>query len=159
MPKGSALVSSPADLLKPGIRVSIGQPDQCTIGALTKRLLDRDGIYESLMKKQLDPGETVVEKSSSALLVPDVLTGHVDAAIAYLSDVMPNREKVDIVHFAAGNNIAVQPLSVASNSRHKQLLRRFYEAVYREASSFESQGFHFRHGDKAVSSAERSVSE
>ena len=159
VPKGSALVSSPADLLKPGIRVSIGQPDQCTIGALTKRLLDRDGIYESLMKKQLDPGETVVEKSSSALLVPDVLTGHVDAAVAYLSDVMPNREKVDIVHFAAGNNIAVQPLSVASNSRHKQLLRRFYEAVYREASSFESQGFHFRHGDKAVSSAERSVSE
>lgn len=158
VPKGSALVSSPADLLKPGIRVSIGQPDQCTIGALTKRLLDRDGIYESLMKKQLDPGETVVEKSSSALLVPDVLTGHVDAAIAYLSDVMPNREKVDIVHFAAGNNIAVQPLSVASNSRHKQLLRRFYEAVYREASSFESQGFHFRHGDKAVSSADRSVS-
>ena len=111
------------------------------------------------MKKQLDPGETVVEKSSSALLVPDVLTGHVDAAIAYLSDVMPNREKVDIVRFAAGNNIAVQPLSVASNSRHKQLLRRFYEAVYREASSFESQGFHFRHGDKAVSNAERSVSE
>lgn len=159
VPKGSALISSPADLLKPGIRVAIGQPDQCTIGALTKRLLDRDGIYESLMKKQLDPGETVVEKSSSALLVPDVLTGHVDAAIAYLSDVMPNREKVDIVHFPIENNVAVQPLSVASNSRHKQLLRRFYDAVYREASSFESNGFHFRHGNKAVSSAERSAAE
>lgn len=159
VPRGSVLISSPADLLKPGIRVAIGQPDQCTIGALTKRLLDRDGIYESLMKKQLDRSETVVEKSSSALLVPDVLTGHVDAAIAYLSDVMPNREKVDIVHFKAGNNIAVQPLSVASNSRHKQLLRRFYDAVYREASSFESKGFHFRHGEKAVSSAKRSFAE
>ena len=159
VPKGSVLISSPADLLKPGIRVAIGQPDQCTIGALTRRLLERDGIYESLMKKQLDRGETVVEKSSSALLVPDVLTGHVDAAIAYLSDVMPNREKVDIVHFSAGNNVAVQPLSVASNSRHKQLLRRFYEAVYREASSFESKGFHFRHGHEAVSSAERSAAE
>ena len=159
VPRGSVLISSPADLLKPGIRVAIGQPDQCTIGALTKRLLDRDGIYESLMKKQLDRSETVVEKSSSALLVPDVLTGHVDAAIAYLSDVMPNREKVDIVHFEAGNNIAVQPLSVASNSRHKQLLRRFYDAVYREASSFESKGFHFRHGEKAVSSAKRSAAE
>ena len=157
--RGSVLISSPADLLKPGIRVAIGQPDQCTIGALTKRILDRDGIYESLMKKQLDRSETVVEKSSSALLVPDVLTGHVDAAIAYLSDVMPNREKVDIVHFEAGNNIAVQPLSVASNSRHKQLLRRFYDAVYREASSFESKGFHFRHGEKAVSSAKRSAAE
>lgn len=159
VPRGSVLISSPADLLKPGIRVAIGQPDQCTIGALTKRLLDRDGIYESLMKKQLDRNETVVEKSSSALLVPDVLTGHVDAAIAYLSDVMPNREKVDIVHFEAGNNVAVQPLSVASNSRHKQLLRRFYDAVYREASSFESKGFHFRHGEKAVSSAKRSATE
>ena len=159
VPRGSVLISSPADLLKPGIRVAIGQPDQCTIGALTKRLLDRDGIYESLMKKQLDRNETVVEKSSSALLVPDVLTGHVDAAIAYLSDVMPNREKVDIVHFEAGNNVAVQPLSVASNSRHKQLLRRFYDAVYREASSFESKGFHFRHGEKAVSSAKWSATE
>ncbi len=159
VPKGATLISSPMDLLKPGIRVAIGQPDQCTIGALTKRILDRDGIYELLMQKQLDPGETVVEKSSSALLVPDVLTGHVDAAIAYLSDVMPNREKVDIVHFPAGNNVAVQPLSVASNSRHKQLLRRFYDAVYREATSFESKGFHFRQGDKAVSSSERSVAE
>lgn len=159
VPRGSVLISSPADLLKPGIRVAIGQPDQCTIGALTKRLLDRDGIYESLMKKQLDRNETVVEKSSSALLVPDVLTGHVDAAIAYLSDVMPNREKVDIVHFPVGNNVAIQPLSVASNSRHKQLLRRFYDAVYREASSFESKGFHFRQGEKAVSSAKRSDAE
>lgn len=159
VPRGSVLISSPADLLKPGIRVAIGQPDQCTIGALTKRLLDRDGIYESLMKKQLDRSETVVEKSSSALLVPDVLTGHVDAAIAYLSDVMPNREKVDIVHFPVGNNVAIQPLSVASNSRHKQLLRRFYDAVYREASSFESKGFHFRQGEKAVSSAKRSDAE
>ena len=159
VPKGSTLISSPVDLLKPGIRVAIGQPDQCTIGALTKRILDRNGLYESLMKKQLEPSETVVEKSSSALLVPDVLTGHVDAAIAYLSDVMPNREKVDIVHFSAGNNVALQPLSVASNSRHKQLLRRFYEAVYREASSFEAKGFHFRHGPEAVSSAERSAAE
>ena len=158
VPKGSTLISTPQDLLKPGIRVAIGQPDQCTIGALTKRLLDRDGVYESLMKKQLEPGETVVEKSSSALLVPDVLTGHVDVAIAYLSDVMPNRGKVDIVHFESGDNVAIQPLSVAKNSRHKQLLRRFYEAVWREGSSFESKGFHFRYGNPAVSSAERHVS-
>jgi len=157
VPKGSTLISTPQDLLKPGIRVAIGQPDQCTIGALTKRLLDRDGVYESLMKKQLEPGETVVEKSSSALLVPDVLTGHVDVAIAYLSDVMPNRGKVDIVHFESGDNVAIQPLSVAKNSRHKQLLRRFYEAVWREGSSFESKGFHFRYGNPAVSSAVRHV--
>ncbi len=46
---------------------------------------------------------------SSALLVPDVLTGHVDVAIAYLSDFIPNRDKVDIVHFEGGNNVAIQP--------------------------------------------------
>ena len=159
VPKGATLVSSPKDLLRPGIRVAIGQPDQCTIGALTKRLLDRDRIYESLIKKQREPGETVVEKASSALLVPDVLTGHVDVAIAYLSDVIPNRDKVDIVHFEDGNNVAIQPLSVASNSRHKQLLRRFYDTVYREASSFESKGFHFRRSDKTVLSAQRNAAE
>jgi len=113
VPKGATNVSKPEDLLKPGIRVAIGQPDQCTIGALTKRLLSRGGVYDSLMKKQLDRGETVVEKASSAMLVPDVLTGHVDVAIAYLSDVMANREKVDILRFDADNNVAVQPLSIA----------------------------------------------
>jgi hypothetical protein len=35
----------------------------------------------------------VVEKSSSALLVPDVVTGHVDAAVAYITDVMANRDR------------------------------------------------------------------
>jgi len=144
VPKGKTSVSKPRDLLKPGIRVAIGQPDQCTIGALTKRLLSRDGIYDSLMRKQLEANETVVEKASSAMLVPDVLTGHVDVAIAYLSDVMPNRARVDVVHFEDGNNLAIQPLSVARNSRHKHLLRRFYDALYGEASVFEAKGFHFR---------------
>lgn len=144
VPKGATSVSQPSDLLKPGVRVAIGQPDQCTIGALTKRLLSRDGTYDALMRKQLEASETVVEKASSAMLVPDVLTGHVDVAIAYLSDVIASREKVDVVNFVAGDNVAIQPLSVARNSRHKQLLRRFYDAVYCEGSSFEAKGFHFR---------------
>lgn len=144
VPKGVTSVSEPRDLLKPGVRVAIGQPDQCAIGALTKRLLKRDGTYDSLKQKQLEASETVIEIASSAMLVPHVLNGHVDVAIAYLSDAMPNQASVDVVPFEAGDNLAIQTLSVARNSRHKQLLRRFTNALDREALEFEAKGFHFR---------------
>ncbi|MGD9856884.1 MAG: extracellular solute-binding protein, partial [Planctomycetaceae bacterium] len=96
VPKGSTKVRTSDDLIKPGVRVAIGQPEQCTIGALTRRMLTDDGLYDKLMQKQTQPGEVVVEKSSSALLLPDVVTGHEDAAIAYITDVLPKQDNVDI---------------------------------------------------------------
>ena len=48
VPKGSTKVRALADLVKPGVRVAVGEPDQCTIGALTRRLLAKEGLYEQL---------------------------------------------------------------------------------------------------------------
>lgn len=144
VPKGSRKVTALADLVKPGIRVAVGQPEQCTIGALTRRLLAHEGLYEKLQEKQQQPGEVVVEKSSSALLVPDVLTGHVDAAVAYITDVMASRDRVDVVRIQSPLNVAVQPLSIARNSRHKHLVRRLFEKVAHSPQAFENAGFHFR---------------
>ena len=67
VPKGSTKVKSLPDLIQPGIRVAVGEPSQCTIGALTRRLLVKEGLYDKLKEKQKQPGEVVVEKSSSAL--------------------------------------------------------------------------------------------
>jgi len=39
--QGSTKVRTLADLVKPGIRVAVGEPDQCTIGALTRRCWPR----------------------------------------------------------------------------------------------------------------------
>ncbi|MGD9856403.1 MAG: substrate-binding domain-containing protein, partial [Planctomycetaceae bacterium] len=126
--------------------------EQCTIGALTRRMLTDDGLYDKLMQKQTQPGEVVVEKSSSALLVPDVVTGHVDAAIAYITDVLPNQDNVDIVRFASPLNRAVQPFSIARSSEHKHLVRRLYRQVIASPEAFASAGFHFRLAKESAAS-------
>ena len=144
VPKGSTKVQTLTDLVKPGVRVAVGEPDQCTIGALTRRLLVKEGLYEQLRQKQQQPDEVVVEKSSSALLVPDLVTGHVDAAVAYITDVKANLATLDVVRIDSPLNLAVQPISIAKTSHHKYLLRRLCEKVANSPQAFENAGFRFR---------------
>ena len=144
VPKGSTKVTTLADILKPGVRVAIGQPEQCTIGALTRNLLKHEKMYEELQKKQQQEGEVVVEKPSSALLVPDVLTGHVDVAIAYNTDMGPHGEKLDSIEIQSPLNEAIQPLSIARSSEQKQLIGRLYRHIATARESFEAAGFHYR---------------
>ena len=147
VPKGSDKVQSLADLLKPGVRVSIGQPDQCTIGALTRNLLKHENLHAQLMDKQQQEGEVVVEKPSSALLIPDVVTGHVDATIAYITDVAPSADKVDVIKIESPLNVAIQPLSIARSSEHKQLIGRLHRQIASAREAVEAAGFHYRFDD------------
>lgn len=145
VPKGSAKVRSLADLVKPDVRVAVGEPSQCTIGALTRRMLQKEGLYDQFLKKQKQAEHvTVIAKSSSAHLVPDVVTGHVDAAVAYITDVLPNQDEVDFVRIDSPLNVAIQPFSIAKTSRHKHLLRRLFNRIAQSPEAFESAGFHFR---------------
>jgi ABC-type molybdate transport system substrate-binding protein len=144
VPKGSTKVKSLPDLIQPGIRVAVGEPSQCTIGALTRRLLVKEGLYDKLKEKQKQPGEVVVEKSSSALIVPDVVTGHVDAAIAYITDVQANLDTVDVLRIDSPLNLAIQPFSIAKTSDHKDLGRRLFRKISQSPAAFQKAGFHFR---------------
>lgn len=148
VPKGSTKVTQLSDLIEPGVRVAIGEPDQCTIGALTRRLLQREGLYDKLKAKQQESGEVVVEKSSSAHLVPDVTTASVDAAVAYITDVLANRDKVDIVRIDSPQNKAIQPFSIARSSDFKHLSRRLFQRIANSPEAFEDVGFHFRLDDQ-----------
>jgi molybdate transport system substrate-binding protein len=141
--KNSEKVRDLGDLIKPGVRVSVGEPEKCTIGALTRRFLEDAGLYEALKAKQQMPGEVVVEKSSSALILPDVLTGHVDAALVYRSDLHGHESDVTIIPLRLAGTQATQPLSIARTSPHKQLIRRLIDSVKRARASFESAGFKF----------------
>jgi len=146
VPKGSDQVKTPDDLIKPGIRVSVGQPEQCTIGALTRRLLTEQGLYEKLKAKQQQDGEVVVEKSSSALLIPDVISGHADATIAYITDTVAAGDDIDVIRIKSPLNMAIQPFSIARTSVHKHLVRRLFARVSEAKDSFEAAGFRFRLG-------------
>jgi ABC-type molybdate transport system substrate-binding protein len=149
VPKGSTKVTELSDLVKPGIRVAVGEPNQCTIGALTRRLLQRENLYDKLKEKQQDRNEVVVEKPSSALLVPDVATPtpHVDAVVAYITDVLANQDRVDIVRIESTLNKAVQPFSISRSSDFKHLSRRLFKRIANSPEAFEDIGFHFRLGE------------
>ncbi len=115
-PKG---IGSLQDLLKEGVRVVIGQPDQCTIGVLTKRLLEDEGIYDRLSNRNV-----VAEEPTSAPLVPAVTNKSADAALAYRTDTLAESDKVDVVTLDSKLSKAIQPFSIARSSRQKCLARQ-----------------------------------
>ena len=127
------------DLLKPGVRVAIGQPDQCTIGVLTRRLLEKEGIYDQLVAENV-----VTQTATSALLVPSITTASADAVLAYATDTLAEGDKLDVVPINSPLAKAVQPFSIARSTKFKYLGRRLFETIARSRDQFESVGFKWR---------------
>jgi len=139
VPKGNPKgIGSLADLAQPGVRVAVGQPDQCTIGVLTRQVLEAEKIYDEVMKN------VVTQTATSALLIAPVSTGAADASLAYMTDTKSESEKVDVVRIPSEAAKAIQPLGIARASRNKHLARRLMQAITRSRSEFEAAGFHWR---------------
>ncbi|MHB8865128.1 MAG: molybdate ABC transporter substrate-binding protein [Pirellulaceae bacterium] len=147
-------IESLHDLTKPGVRVAVGQPDQCTIGVLTRRLLEHEGLYEQLLKENV-----VTQTATSALLVPAVTAKSADAALAYRTDTLAEKDKIDVVTIASEMSKAIQPYSIARSSDHKELGRRLYRAIARSRGAFEAAGFHWRLADESGTTPEHVVSD
>jgi ABC-type molybdate transport system substrate-binding protein len=135
-PKG---IRTLQDLQQPGMRVAIGQPEQCTIGVLTRRMLEHEGLYEVLLEHNV-----VTQTETSALLVPAVTTKSVDAALAYRTDTLAERDKIDVLTIDSQLSKAIQPYSIARSSQHKELGRRLFQAIAQSREAFEAAGFHWR---------------
>ncbi len=139
VPKGNPKrIKSLADLARPGVRVAVGQPDQCTIGVLTRQVLEAEKVYEPVM------ANVVTQTATSALLIALVSTGAADASLAYLTDTRSENEKVDAVRIESTAAKAIQPMGIARSSRNKHLARRLMRAITRARSDFEAAGFHWR---------------
>ncbi len=138
-------IESLQDLLKPGVRVVIGQPEQCTIGVLTRRLLEHEGIYEQLIKDNV-----VAQKETSAALVPSVITKSADATLAYETDTKAESDKVDVILLQSELSKAIQPFSIARSSKQKNLSRRLFQAISHSRDAFESAGFNWRFDASSV---------
>lgn len=139
VPKGNpAGIENLQDLTKEGVRVSVGQPDQCTIGVLTRQVLESENVYDQVMKN------VVAQTATSAMLVPTVTTGSVDATLAYATDTKAESDKVDSIRIPSPAAKAIQPFAIARSSDHKFLGRRLLDAISAARDQFESVGFHFR---------------
>ncbi len=130
-------IQSVDDLLREDVRVVLGHPEQCTIGVLSRRMLQEKELYAKLMKKD------VPTKPTSAMLVPDVATGASDAALAYRTDTQ-KESRVKGISIDSELSKAIQPFAIARTSDHKYLSRRFYGTIERNRDSFEAAGFNWR---------------
>jgi len=138
-------IESLSDLLRPGVRVALGQPDQCTIGVLSRRLLESAEIYDTLLSENV-----VTQTATSALLIPSITTGSADAALVYRTDTLAESDRVDAIDIDSPFAKAVQPFSIALSSPHKQLASRLYAAIARAREQFEASGFVWQLSDTPV---------
>jgi molybdenum ABC transporter molybdate-binding protein len=139
VPKGNPKnINSLTDLARPGMRVSVGQPEQCTIGVLTRQMLSKMNVYDAVMNN------VVMQTASSAMLIPTVTTKSVDATLAYFTDTLAESDKVDAVRIDSAHAKAVQPFSISRSSEFKYLGRRLKKRIIESKESFSSAGFNVR---------------
>jgi ABC-type molybdate transport system substrate-binding protein len=137
--KGNPLgIASLADLRKPGLRVGIGHEKQCAMGWLTQRTFDETGYKAELMEN------VVTQTPTGDMLVNQMRSGSLDAAVAYLSNAAGAAEALDAIRIQGiPCSIATQPLAIAKKSPHPQLAQRLTAAIQAAESRerFTSEGF------------------
>jgi molybdate transport system substrate-binding protein len=139
VPKGNpAGLKELKDLGKPGLRVGVGHEQQCALGAITKETFIQSGVYAAVRKN------VRVESPTGDLLVNQLLTGALDAVVCYVSNVVPNRDKIEGVPITGlPCSTPEQPIAVARGSTNPALAERLIEVI-RSAESrgrFEQAGF------------------
>lgn len=148
VPKGNpAEIETLRDLGKPGLKIVLGQPKQCTIGVLTRQLLTAEGLLEKVKPN------IVAEKPSSSMLVPAVVTNHADVTLAYKSDTLSVSDQVEVIAIDSTAAKAVQPYSIAKTSEHKEIARRLFKHIARSGDVFRKAGFQFRLPDESPQTA------
>ncbi|MBI5385280.1 MAG: extracellular solute-binding protein [Verrucomicrobia bacterium] len=141
VPKGNPkAIAALSDLAKPGLKIGLANPEQSTLGALTKRLLEQGGLLDAVMKN------VVAQTPTADMLVNQIRTGSLDATVVYVSNTMKVRDHLDIVALSGPGTTAVQTFSVGKNSQHKQLAGRLLEALRSEESRgrYQAAGFQWR---------------
>lgn len=137
--KGNPLgIKSLHDLSKPDLRVGIGHEKQCAMGWLTQKTLTEGGVKEDVMKN------VVVQTPTGDMLVNQMRSGSLDAAVAYLSNAAGSAQFLDAIRIKGiPCSVATQPFGVAKDSTNKQLAERLRQAIRADASKerFTSEGF------------------
>lgn len=131
------------DLARPGLRLGVANPDQSTLGALTRRLLEQEGILAPVMTN------VVSQTPTADLLVTQMRAGSLDAVVVYVSNTVKVRSELDIISLPMSEALAVQTFSAAANSKHQRLVGRLLEALKTGESRarYEAAGFHWRGGE------------
>lgn len=129
------------DLARRGLRVGIGHERQCAMGWLTQNTLKEGGVQKEVM-------ENVTEQTPTGdMLVNQIRTGSLDAAVVYLSNAAGAGEELDAIRIRGiACSIATQPFAVSKETRFLQLTERLFEQLCSAESreTFEAEGFRWQ---------------
>lgn len=131
-------IKSLHDLAKPGLRVGIGHEKQCAMGWLTQKTFTEGGVKDEVMKN------VAVQTPTGDMLVNQMRSGSLDAAVAYLSNAAGSADFLDAIRIKGiPCSVATQPFGVAKDSANKQLAERLHQAIRANSSKerFTSEGF------------------
>jgi molybdenum ABC transporter molybdate-binding protein len=128
------------DLGKPGVKIGVGHEKQCALGALTQETLTQSKTKAEVMKN------VVVQSPTGDLLVNQMRTGSLDAVVAYVSNAVAAADALEAIAIDIPCALAVQPLAVARDSKHRFLASRLMEALRTPESRrrFEAEGFRWK---------------
>lgn len=131
-------LASLKDLAKPNLRVGIGHEKQCAMGWLTQRTFQEGGVQAEVMNN------VVVQTPTGDMLVNQMRSGSLDAAVAYLSNAAGSADFLDAIRIQGlPCSVATQPFGTARDSRNKRLTERLLQAIRDDNSRqrFSSEGF------------------
>lgn len=143
VPKGNpANITSLEDLAKPGVRVAIGEPTGPAIGQGTKKMLEKDGLWEAVSANVVVKSATVNE------LLVYVAMKQADAALVYEDLFNPEAmDKIDIPK--EQGKVDIVPIGTLSFSENKENAEKFMNFV----ASDEGKAIFAKHGFEIYPSA------
>ncbi len=138
VPKGNpAGITSLSDLAKPGVTVILGDSKAAAIGKMANKILEKNGIYDTVANNTIARGATVNE------LVVYTSMKQADASIIW-EDLVVNSEKIDIVEIPSEQNvIKIIPIGTLTFSEKKDAATKFVDFVASPGGKaiFEKHGF------------------
>ncbi len=129
------------DLARKGIRVGIGHEKQCAMGWLTQNTFREGGVQKEVMEN------VKVQTPTGDMLVNQLQTGSLDAAVVYLSNAAGAGDALDAIRIQGLEcSIATQPFAIAAESPHAQTASRLFGLICAADSrdSFAAEGFRWQ---------------
>ena len=134
-------IASLKDLSREGLRVGIGHEKQCAMGWITQNTFKEGGLQQEIM-----PNVTV-QTPTGDMLVNQLQTGSLDAAVAYLSNAAGAADFLDAIRIQGIDcSVATQPWAVAKESKYPNLASRLFEQICSAESQdiFAAEGFRWQ---------------
>jgi molybdate transport system substrate-binding protein len=135
-------IRSLKDLARKGLRIGIGHEKQCAMGWLTQNTFREAGMQQQIMEN------VAVQTPTGDMLVNQLQTASLDAAVAYLSNAAGAGDFLDAIQIhGIPCSVASQPLAISPNSPRAQTASRLFQWLCSADSqaSFAAEGFRWQH--------------